>query len=57
MIVSAAQFWLLMCNAGFIRLSRLSGVMAGLIYVTLEAPEDQPGWLERVQQGIRDVSA
>lgn len=52
-IETTERFWQLMCSPSAIRLSRLSLAVRGEIYVTLEAPEDVPGFMEKK---IADVS-
>jgi hypothetical protein len=52
-MVSTEAFWGKMCDLRFRRLSRLSGAVGVTVFVTLEAPEDVPGFLESVIDGIR----
>lgn len=53
LIVSTGEFWQKMGDPRFIRLDKLSGRIGDDIFVTLEAPEDVPGFMEGVVAGIR----
>ena len=52
-IVSTEKFWRLMCTEEFARLSRLSGVRLGVVYMTLEAPEDVDGFIDDIISGVK----
>lgn len=45
-VVSTAEFWRRMCEPGFVRLSTLSGSIGSYQFITLEAPEQKPGFIE-----------
>lgn len=53
--VSAKRFWDLMCNPAFIRDGRLAGRLGHMIYITFEAPEDIPGFLDARLAEIKRV--
>jgi len=43
--LSTEEFWEAMCSIYFRRLSRLTGILAGDLVYTLEAPEDRNGFI------------
>lgn len=44
-MVSTREFWNVLCIASAFRTSRLSAAVGNVLYVTLEAPEDVPGFI------------
>jgi hypothetical protein len=41
-VLSTMEFWQLLCDARTLRIGKLSARRGGEVYVTLEAPEDDP---------------
>ena len=56
MIVGTRWFWAQMCRPGFVRIDRHRGVNRDTMYVTKTPPEDVPGFVSEVIDGIhRDL--
>jgi len=47
-VISTKDFWTLLCDPRTYRMSRMSAARGPVIYVTLEAPEDVPGFIDGV---------
>jgi hypothetical protein len=56
-MVNAMEFWTLMCDPRFVRVSPLCGRIGADVYITLEAPEDIPGFIDQRIAGIKAVYA
>lgn len=52
-VVSTLEFWHRMREPGFVRLSRLSGAIGSYHFVTLEAPEMKPGFIDSQLNVVR----
>jgi CelD/BcsL family acetyltransferase involved in cellulose biosynthesis len=54
-IVDSNTFWERMCDRRFVRTSRLSGRIGQSVYVTLQAPEDVEGLIDRHMKAIARI--